>query len=291
MSLTAPTLSDIMHGSFSELGQLVSGVTTAGDGISLTDSLLKGKDDAWNQGTAFITYDVGGSGAAPEGEFARITDYVRTSGKVTADFSEDVATGDHYALASRRWSTDDMIAIVNRGLRRLGNIPKLDETLTTAANQTEYTLPAGLKGSLRKVWRLTSTTTDNEKPVKMSDWYVQNGILIFRRQPPSGQVLRLTGMGTHARLSLFGDTLDIAIALERAIAETTYHAYRFLIKRTEGEDRGLFQDANDAADYRDEARTEYPIVAPLPEYKPTWMPVESRRQQRRRSSKYGPYLQ
>ncbi|MCH8992975.1 MAG: hypothetical protein IIA44_14650 [Acidobacteria bacterium] len=92
-------------------------------------------------------------------------------------------------------------------------------------------------------------------------------------------------------MSLTGDTLDIAVALERAIAETAFHALTFLIRRTEGEDRGLFQDRNDAADYRDEARAQFPIVAPLPEYKPTWMPVESRGRQRRRNSKYGPYLQ
>lgn len=289
MSLLTPTLSDVMAGTFDELAQLVTGITTGGDGTTLVDSLLKGKDDSWNQGTAFITYDVGGSGAAPQGEFARITDYARGTGTVTANFSVDVATGDHYALASRRWTTDDMVTIINRALQRMGGVPKNDISLTTAANTTEYTLPAGFR-ELRRVYRHTLTTADNEQPIKMSDWRTENNILIFSRQPPAGVVLRLVGKGIAARMRLFGDTLEGSIPLERAIAESAYHALRFLIRRTEGEDRSLMQDLNDAADYRDEARAEWPVRVPLPTYKPMLLPTGRRNRGNRRSNRYGPYV-
>lgn len=287
MSLLAPTLSDVMLGTFDELGQLVSGVCTGGSGTTLIDSGLKGKDDSWNGGSAFITYDAGAAAAAPEGEFAEITDYARGSGTVTADFSADVAASDHYALASNRWSARDMIAIINRATRRLGAIPKVDVSLTTAAAQTEYTLPAGFR-NVRRVFRHTSTGTDNEQPVKMSDWYEENNVLIFRRQPPSGYVLRLVAKGLASPMPLYSSTLDTAIALERAIAESAYHALRFLIRRTEGEDRSLMSDANDAAAFRDEMRGEWPIKIPLAQYKPMLMPRQGSR--RRRRTTYGPYL-
>ena len=289
MSLLTPTLADVMLGAFGELGQLVAGVCTGGSATTLVDSALKGKEDSWNQGTAFITYDVGGTGAAPEGEFARITDYDRTLGTVTADFSADVATDDHYALASRRWTTDDMIAVVRRAMRRMGAVPKNDVSLTTAASQTEYTLPAGFR-QVRRVYRHQVTTTDNEQPVRMSDWYEENGVLIFRRQPPSGVVLRLVGKGTAADMRLYGDTLEASIPLERAVAESAYHALRFLIRRTEGEDRSLMQNLNDAADYRDEARAEWPVRVPLPTYKPMLLPTGRRNRGNRRSNRYGPYI-
>jgi hypothetical protein len=124
----------------------------------------------------------------------------------------------------------------------------------------------------------------------MTDWYQENGILIFRRQPPSGVTLRLVGAGPAARLTLHGDALDESIALERAIAETAYQALRWLIRRTEGEDRSLMQDANDAAAYRDETRADYPIKLPTPEKKQA-MHVENRKGRRRgRRNTYGPYI-
>ena len=289
MSLLTPNLSDVMLGTFGELGQLVSGVCTGGSGTTLVDSALKGKEDSWNKGTAFITYDFGGSAAAPEGEFARITDYDRTLGTVTADFSADVAVDDRYALASRKWTTDDMIAIIRRALLRMGGVPKVDISLTTAASQTEYTLPAGFR-EVRRVYRHQVTTTDNELPIKMSDWYEENGILIFRRQPPSGVVLRLVGKGLAAQMDLTGDALEASIPLQRAIAESAYHALRFLNLRTEGEDRSLMQNLNDAADYRDEARAEWPVRMPLPTYKPMMLPTGRRNRGNRRSNRYGPYI-
>ena len=227
MSETAPTLSDIMQGAFDDLGQLVTGVATGGGASTIVDSALKGRDDSWNKGTAFIPYDAAGNSAPPENEFARITDYARTSGTISASFSADVAAGDHYALASRKWTSDDMIAIVNRALKRMGHIPKVDESLTASSGQTEYTLPAGFKVGPRRVYLLQSTATDDEKPMRMTDWYPQNGILIFRRQPAAG-VLRLVGKGAHERLSLFGDTLDESVALELAIAQTVVHALRWI---------------------------------------------------------------
>jgi len=286
MSLTVPTLSDVMLGTFDELGQLVSGVTTGGGGTTLVDSGLKGKDDSWNGGSAFITYDAGAAGAAPEGEFAEITDYARATGTVTANFSADVAAGDHYALASDRWSARDMIAVINRAIRRLGAIPKVNTSLTTAANQSEYALPAGFR-NVRRVYQHTSTAADNEQPVRLSNWYEENNVLIFRSQPPSGYVLRVVSKGLASPLPLYGSALDTAIPLERAIAEAAYHAYRFLIRRTEGEDRGLMSQANDAAAYRDEARGEWPIKLPLPTYKPMLL---MRRNLRGRRSTYGPWV-
>ena len=261
-----------MLGCFEELGQLVSGVATGGSTTTLIDSGLKGRDDDWLRGTAFLTYDAGGAGAAPEGQFSEVTSYARATGTLTTTWTVAPASGDYYSIATKRWGTDDMRQIVNRALVRLGDIPKVDVSLTTAASQSEYTLPAGHKTRVRRVYYQSSTATDNERPFEMTDWYVENDILIFRRQPISCKVLRIVSMGPHARLNVYGDALDPSVHINRIVAEAAYTALRWEMRSTEGEDRSQIQALNDAAEYRDAMRKAYPLGDPGTPFKPLLHP-------------------
>ena len=260
-----------MLGCFEELGQLVSGVATGGSTSTLVDSGLKGRDDDWLRGTAFLTYDAGGAGAAPEGQFSEVTSYARATGTLTTTWTVAPASGDYYSIATKRWGTDDLRQIVNRALVRLGDIPKIDTSITTSAGVTEYALPAGFKTKLRRVYLQRRTTSDGEEPEEMTDWYVENDMLIFRRRPET-KVLRLLAMGPHARLNLYGDALDPSVHINRIVAEAAYTALRWEMRSTEGEDRSQIQALNDAAEYRDAMRRAHPLGDPGTPFKPLLHP-------------------
>ena len=281
MSATTPTLYDIMLGAFDELCQLVSGVATGGSTTTLVDSGLKGRDDDWVRGTAFLTYDAAGAGAAPEGQFSEVTSYARATGTLTTVWTAAPASGDYYSIATKRWGTDDMRQIVNRALVRMGDIAKVDVSLTTASATSEYSLPAAAKGKLRRVYLQRNTTADNEEPEEMTDWYVENDILIFRRRPESGKVLRLVSMGPHARLNAYGDALDPSVHINRIVAEAAYVALRLEKRQTQGEDRSQIQDLNDAAEHRDAMRKAHPLLDPGTPFKPLLHPDNTRRKNRR----------
>ena len=291
MSASAPNLFDILLHTYDELGQLVNGVATGGSSTTLVDSGLAGKDGDWKQGTLFIKYDGAGAGAAPEGEFTEVTAYTRTAGTVTfasSALSASPASTDEYALASKQWTLDDMKRIVNRALVRMGDIQAVDTSLTTAAGQTEYTIPAAARRNLRRVYMDQYSDSDDARPRELVNWRVEGNSLIFRDQPESGKTLTLLYMGPHAVLQDYNDTLSTYVHLNRIVAEAAYMALKSKVRATEGTDRQAVRDINDAAADLEIARRQYPIWDPGTPFKPI---LSGKRDEDRRSGKYGPYYQ
>ncbi len=228
MSLAAPALFDILLRVYSDLGELQFGLATGGSSTTLVDSGIGGSDDDWNGGTVFITE---ADSAAPVAEFAEITDYATSSGTLTFassginGLSSAPAADDEYALASSLYTLDYMRGVVNRALVRMGNITVVDESLTTAANQKEYTIPgAAVKDNLREVWIAPVSTANNEGWVLLPKgvWRQELNILIFQQQPVSGKTLKLVYMGLQTRLAAFGDAISADIPLNRVVAEAVY---------------------------------------------------------------------
>jgi hypothetical protein len=125
------------------------GTTTTVIDTKLADELGDGnEDDFYNGGTVIVIEDAGGSNAAPEGEFSRITDYEAST--TTATFSPALtvapASGDRVLLASPDFPLYDMIEVVNDALEYLGNIPLVDTSITVAGGTVDYTLPIAVKG-------------------------------------------------------------------------------------------------------------------------------------------------
>lgn len=87
-----------------DTGLLVTGTATDGDTESITDTnLLKtsqGSPSEWIGGWARVSYDAGGSAAAPEGEIRPIKDYQPELGKVLVEpyFSAAIVSTDKYEL-------------------------------------------------------------------------------------------------------------------------------------------------------------------------------------------------
>ncbi len=128
---------------------------TGGSVSTIVDSKLvnyladSNENDYLIDWTAIIIRDADGAGAAPEGEFNRISAYGATGTITVPDNwsgTSQVAVGDAYMYISPDFPVYDMIEVVNDALQseHIGKIPVPDTSLITAANQTEYTLPSAL---------------------------------------------------------------------------------------------------------------------------------------------------
>lgn len=289
MSLAAPDLNDILLRLFDDLGELKYGIATGGSSTTLVDSGIGGSNDDWNGGTVFV---VKAGAAAPEGEFAEVTDYVGADGTLTVPstgingLSAAPAALDEYALASKKYPLDKARGLVNRGLVRMGGIPKTDVTLTAAANTTKYTIPAAARAELRRVYIDQSATSNNERPIEQTTWRQEGSALIFRRQPPTGTIT-LVYMGPHDRLVDHDDALDANVPLNRAVAEAFYVATVDRIRRIEGPSAAIKRQMDDAKEELDFARRKYPIWDAGTPFKPILSGRKGKR--RRRRERYGSF--
>ena len=284
MTLAAPDLNDILLGLYGELSEVVYGVATNGGATTLLDSGLGGADDDWKGGTVFV---VAAGAAAPEGEFAEVTGYTAVSGTLTFASSgingigTAPAAGDEYALADKAYPVDWMRGAVNRSLVRMGNIPSTDETLTTAASTTEYTIPGKANVGLRRVYVAQSSTASNERWVEQTAWRQELNILIFRRQPAVGKTIKLVYVGPHARLIDHDDALSTYVHINRIVAETYYLVLKQHMLRKEGGDALLVQSVNNAFEELQTARKMYPIFDPGTPFKPILSGRKGKKQRRR----------
>lgn len=221
----SPTQLQLTH-VLQQLFRRLGGKTTLATGGSTTTAVdtkleaeLEGgnQDDIFNGGTIIVIEDAGGSNAAPEGEFSRITDYVASS--TTLTFSPAMTTapavGDRIVIAPPDFPLYDMIEAVNDALKDLAEIPKYDTSITTAANQTEYTLPIAVKGGRILEIEIQGITTDaNDNgwiPVPVSkEQFANAGSTGTLRLPqyPSGYTVRITYVKPHQRVDSYDDYID-----------------------------------------------------------------------------------
>jgi hypothetical protein len=288
MSLAAPTLFDIALRVYDELGELTYGVATGGSATTLVDSGLGGADDDYNSGTVFV---VEADGASPEGEFAEVTDYTTSTGTLTFSGSGikgmagTPASGDEYAVATKRYTLDKIRGVVNRALSKI-LIPTVDESLSTAATTKEYTIPAVANDGLRRVYISQVSTASNEGWVEMFNWRQETNTLIFREQPVTGQTIKLVYMAGHTRLAANSDALSSYVPLNRAVAEALYLATVDRIRRKMGEGAEI---PNDLIEELQVARKMYPVLDPGTPYKPILSGKRGRASRRRAA--YGPWIQ
>src|SRR3990167_5677525 len=112
------------------LGVLTEGVATGGSTSTLIDTVERTEaDDYWNGGTAWILYDAGGLGAAPQGEYAVVSDFANTGGVITLRTAiTQVAAGDRYAVAKKRYPLHLLVQKVNEAIAFIGPIEVADTT-------------------------------------------------------------------------------------------------------------------------------------------------------------------
>lgn len=228
-------LFDLTYRVARELGIVREGTATGGSTSTIIDTvLLKDlyNDDHFNAGTAWILYDAGGAGAAPQGLTSRITDFVKTTGVVSlaTTFGAAVAAGDRYALATNAFPWDTLISKINHVLEKLLVVTEDTTSLDTAADQTEYTLPSTITDQLIEVWIQGNTGDANDNQwIKCHDWYIADPArgtaktLIFKTQPPNPYDIKLVYYAPHPMLSAYTDKLSEAINIQRVIIPAAYY--------------------------------------------------------------------
>jgi len=219
-----------------ELAILREHQATGGSTTTVVDTQhLTEADDFWNGGTIWITKDAGGASAAPEAQFAEVSDFDNGTATATlyVGYTAAVAVGDYYAIADKRFPLDVLITQVNNAIQDMGRIPVTDtSSITIAANQTEYSLPAACRpDALREVWiqRQDSDSDDNQWE-EILNWEIEvettgtAPTLILPYQYATGYDLKLVYMGLHPTLFGYSDKLSEAVPRERIIYQAAYLA-------------------------------------------------------------------
>jgi len=154
-------------------------------------------------------------GAAPQGEYQRISGYTQSTGTITVDtvFTAALEAGDRCMIIHNQYGLEDMIELANQTLTDLGYFYTIDTSLTTSAT-SNYTLPIAGKGS--RPYSIEIYVAD-DKRVPITDWrYItaapgSTATIQFQEDPPTGKTLYITYKHEHARLADFDDVVDESI--------------------------------------------------------------------------------
>ncbi len=151
-------------------------VATGGTQTTLVDTARSEPATYWIGGTIWL---LGGAGLT--GTSYRITGFDPATHTFTFDHATNwmggVVAGVPYAAAPVDYSQWSLIAAVNYALASIGGPLISNETLTTVAEQREYSLPTGVSGVKRVSFIDPNDLSYNVQP--SSHWVEQAGKLIF----------------------------------------------------------------------------------------------------------------
>jgi hypothetical protein len=271
-------LTHLLQKAYRRLKVAKTSIATGGSTTTIVDTKLVdylgdgNEDDVLNGGTAIIVKDAAGAGAAPEGEFSRISDYDDAGTITTSTLTAAPAVGDTYMYISPDFPLFDMIEVVNDALVYLGRIPKVYSSITTADNQTEYALPVALKGidlhDIELQGILTDANDNRYYPLPRSAWKITPALpgstgLLTLPQFATGYILRIGYPGLHPRVSAFADYISEYIHPELATACVTAHALQWYNSQRGGADDYWKQREDRAWNQLDIAKATYPIKNPI----------------------------
>lgn len=222
------TLFDLVYRVYRELGLLVEGRATAGSTTTIADTNDRTEaNDYWNNGTAFIVYDAGGSNSPPQGEYAVVSDFVSSTSTITLrdGLTTSVSLGDRYAIADgSRIRLERVIQAINNALVDLGPIPLTDLSLSTESEKREYELPLAASRDLRAVYlQLDNTDDDDNQWSRIPNWSIQrnsigdNDTLLLDFQPIPGYTLKLEFEAIHPEMAVYDHELADSIPPERVV--------------------------------------------------------------------------
>lgn len=205
------------------LGGLVTGTATGGSTTTIIDTTRTETNDFFNTGTGLIIYDAGALGAAPQGEWGKVSDWVLATSTLTmATLTAAVGAGDIYGIIPPRWPLDTIINKINTVLTGI-LIPHTDTTsLDTASNQTEYDLPAAIPANdLRKVyWQGNLDDANDNQWIEIRNWEVIHSdtgtadVLVIP-QLTNGRDIRLDYVAPHPAVYTAAAEISELIHMDR----------------------------------------------------------------------------
>lgn len=222
-----------------------STVTSTSSTTTLVDANRPSSEaaDYWNDGTIWIVRDAAGASAAPEWEMSIVRDY---DGAGTFTFDAMTAapdTGDVYAVCKRRYPLHVLKQMVNQAIGQLGPVGRIDTSLTTAEQQTEYALPiaANLQPIHVHIQRKTDDSNDNQWQ-KIFGWEIIHGdpstgdVLRLDRQYTAGYSIRIDYNGMHDMLFDYDDRLQEDVPYERVVFPAALAALKWYRDKTRTND-------------------------------------------------------
>lgn len=272
----AKTLSNLLLDTTSLMGLtlepfLATGGSTTTIVNSLYDSLESPPttDFALNY-TAFIQYDAAGAGAAPQGEYQRISAYDESTWTfTTATFTAAPASGDRVVILTNRIPFQQLILLANEAISDYGKGEVRDTTsLTTVANQTEYSLPAGVtKENLKNVLIQGITTDSNDNRWRPISFEVRTNSATAVRtlvidQFPADYDLMLVYFDYHPALTIFSSAISDSVPYALLKSAFRMKIVDWFNNFNEGESEFWLSHDRKAAGLFDIAKLEHPYRPP-----------------------------
>jgi hypothetical protein len=265
----AKTLFDISYQLARALGVVSEGIATGGSTGTIIDTVERTEaDDFWNGGSAWILYDSAGLGAAPQGEYGYISDFVSSTGTATirTALTTAVASGDRYAIAGLRYPLQLLTQKINEVVG--GVIEKVDtSTVVIVADQTEYSLPSDVL-ELKEVWIQTNTDdTNDNRWERLYDWDTQKSAtgtankLILARQFTADDVIKIRYLTYHAKLQAATDKLDDSIHIDKVVYNAAVLCLEWRQMKV-GQSDDLSRELNFFQALAERANNEHPIDLP-----------------------------
>lgn len=197
------------------------GIATGGGATTLIDTNLSEPNDYFNGGTIFF---LTGNNA---NKSAIITDWASATGIFTfATPGAACAAGDQYVATDGGYYTRQaMVDAINQALLALGPFDTTNTTLTTAANTTDYDLPAGVSG-VKIVQFATALAAPYLWTAPYPYFREEAGVLILDDEylPSAGYAIKLTYEANHARVQLDADVVTDDVNIERLSWEAAFYA-------------------------------------------------------------------
>lgn len=243
----AELLTNIVQQLAVDLGQAEEFTATGGSATTTINTGWNALDDPPEEERfkghyIIVKRDVGGAGASPEGKFALISAYnVDTQTLTHATVADAVASGDSILFVSTSmFPFLDMITAVNRGLRDLGMFSFVDRTLTTATQQTEYSLPANVI-EITDVRIQTDTDSNDNQYVSIGGWKLihptttlSTAPILYIPQQASGYTIEVHYNGWHPELTSYSDIVNKFIPKPLVVAAAKVALLEGYINRNYG---------------------------------------------------------
>ena len=241
------TLSDIVQRIYFDIGQTESRfLATDGSTTTVTNSKWSTLDEQPMEDRNKNDYIVvaRADGAAPEGEWSRITAYDASTFTYTFDaMTAAVASGDEVmVLWQSTFALMDVIHAINEGLRSLGKLQYTDTSITTASDQTEYDYPVALKGAPPvDVLIQTNKDSGDYRYKSLSGWKYFDPTTpgsagtLYIPQQDSGYTILILADKYHDTLNDYNDVLDERIDMELITHASILKLLRRYHSQTSGE--------------------------------------------------------
>lgn len=209
-----------------ELGAVFEGEADSGSSTTkLVDAALKAAEQTYKGGTLWIT----------SGTYANTTRIIDKQPANELHWTDALAgaisAGDDYAVAIPEIARDALRRAVNKALQDAGFYTKYDTSLTTVADQVEYSLATGVR-DLDNVQIATATAEPKNPYFHLHYEETHDGKLRFNKNVPalSGYEIRIGYPQRHDWLYADADAILAGINLERLKWEAALIAYRELLQ-------------------------------------------------------------